>query len=433
MTKRLAWPLVVVCAFCLALGCQGGGTTSSARPERKPEPTRPPQVRNAASSTAAVPESPGSLSDHGPAGVARRGMEAPASLHAPLELSPEEVQRLGIATARVAYHPLRAVHAALGRVSAPPPRMAKVSYPFPARISGVHVNLGDWVEKGQPVLTLQSEEVGRARSEYYKAVADLELAKQNFERERRLAGRGVGPRKHFLAAEAALKVAQAGLQAAEKKLLLLGFSETDLRALTDTHQVHPEIMVLAPIRGRVIEHKAVLGMTVDQTSELMTLMDPTVVWVEAEVFERDIPKVRVGQDVVVSVLAYPGQIFRGKVTYVGDTIHPETRTLSVRTEVPNPELKLKHGMFADVRIVLNDHQRVLMVPPEAVLEDNNQKIVFVKTEAGYAVRVVTVGGRQDGMLAITEGLRAGEQVVVSNAYLLKSKLYDQLLKSTGVH
>ncbi len=434
MKKELLWSLAVVWGISLMLSCQGPRARSGESNSRKAESSGASEARAASSSSATLAGAPGSLRRGNPTGVtAGTASEHTGVLHASVELSPEEAQRLGIVTARVAYHSIRAIHAALGKISAPPPRMAKVSYPFPARISGVHVNLGDWVEKGQPLLTLQSEEVGRARSDYYKALADLELARQNLERERRLARRGVGPQKHLLAAESALKIAQAGVEAAEKKLHVLGFSEADVRALADTHQVHPEIKISAPIHGKVIEHKAVLGMMVDQTTELMTLMDPTVVWVEAEVFERDIAKIRIGQDVEVSVLAYPGQIFRGKVTYVGDAINPETRTLSVRTEVPNRDLKLKHGMFADVRIVLNGDLRVPAVPAEAVLEDNHQNIVFVKTERGFAPRRVTVGARQNGLLAITEGLRAGEWVVVRNAYLLKSKLYDERLKSAGRH
>jgi cobalt-zinc-cadmium efflux system membrane fusion protein len=328
---------------------------------------------------------------------------------------------------------MRSIHSAMGKVLAPQPRMAKVSYAFPARISAVHVKIGDWVEKGQPVLTAQSEEVGRARSEYYKAIADLELARQTYERERRLSTRGVGAQKNTLAAEAGFKVAQTILDAAEKKLHVLGFSEADVRSIAATHQVHPEIRILAPIGGRVIEHNAILGSMIDQTKDLMTILDPSVVWVDAEVFERDIAKVQIGREAQITVLAYPGEVFRGKVSYIGETMNPETRTLNVRTEVQNRDFKLKPGMFADVTIILNHGLRVLTVPAEAVLESNNQDIVFVKIDGGYAPRIVTVSTEQDGRCAIARGLHGGEEVVVKNAFLLKSKLYDELLKKAGVH
>jgi cobalt-zinc-cadmium efflux system membrane fusion protein len=321
----------------------------------------------------------------------------------------------------------------MGRVLAPQPRMAKVSYPFPARISAVHAQIGDWVEKGQPVLTLQSEEVGRARSEYYKAIADLELARQNYAREERLSTRGVGAQKNTLAAEAGFKVAQANLDAAEKKLHVLGFSEADVRTIAETHQVYPEIKISAPISGRVIEHKAILGSMINQNTDLMTIMDPRLLWVDAEVFERDIAKIRIGQEVRLTVLAYPGEVFRGKISYISETMNPETRTLNVRTEVQNKDFKLKHGMFADVSIILNAAQKVLAVPREAVLEDRNQDIVFLKTGEQYVPCIVAVSAEQNGYCAIAEGLQEGEEVVVKNAYTLKSKLYDEFLKKAGVH
>jgi cobalt-zinc-cadmium efflux system membrane fusion protein len=311
--------------------------------------------------------------------------------------------------------------------------MAKVSYAFPARISAVHVQIGDWVEKGQRVLTLQSEEVGRARSEYYKAIADLELARQNYEREKQLSTRGVGAQKNTLVAEAGFKVAQANLDAAEKKLHVLGFSEADVRTIAGTHQVHPEIELVAPLSGRVIEHKAILGSMIDQSTDLMTIMDPRLLWVDAEVFERDIAKIRIGQEVRIAVLAYPGEVFRGKISYIGETMNPETRTLNVRAEVQNKDFKLKPGMFADVTIILNAAQKVLAIPREAVLEDRNQDIVFLKTGDQYAPCIVTVSAEQNGYCAIAEGLQEGDEVVVKNAYTLKSKLYDRLLREAGVH
>ena len=148
-------------------------------------------------------------------------------------------------------------------------------------------------------------------------------------------------------------MAQADLDAAEKKLHVLGFSEQEVEAIAATHQINPEITLFAPIHGRVIEHNAVLGGMIDQSTDLMTIMDPTLLWVDADIFERDIAKIRIGQEVQIKVLAYPGEVFRGKISYIGETMNQETRTITVRTEVQNPDLKLKHGMFADITILLN--------------------------------------------------------------------------------
>ena len=436
MKTSVLWYPVVLCCLGVAVGCQGRRAPQSetlAGRDDKPSPA-------ATQSPPAPPpeQRPGQFRRTPPGrGLGRilgaRGAGGGGAQYPSVQLTPAEVRSLGITTAKAAYHSMRSLHSAMGRVLAPQPRMAKVSYAFPARIAAVHVKIGDWVQKGQPVLTFQSEEVGRARSEYYKAIADLELARQNYEREKRLSARGAGAQKNTLAAEAGFKVAQTTLDAAEKKLHVLGFSEAEVRSIADTHHVHPEITVPAPITGRVIEHNAVLGSMVDQTTDLMTIMDPTVLWVDAEVFERDIAKIRIGQEAQITVLAYPGQVFRGKISYISETMNPETRTLNVRTEVQNKDFKLKHGMFADVSIILNSGHRVLTVPAEAVLEDRNEDIVFVKTDGQYTPRIVTVSAEQNGYCAIAEGLREGDEVVVKNAYMLKSKLYDELLKKAGVH
>jgi len=436
MKTKVLWYLIALCGLGAAAGCQGRRDSQAAAAGRTGEQTNP---ASAEAQPAASPGEPPGQFGRTPPGrglgrlLAGRGAGRGRLPYGSLELSAAEAESLGIVTAKVAYHSMRSLHSAMGRVLAPPPRMAKVSYAFPARISAVHVKIGDLVEKGQPVLTVQSEEVGRAKSEYYKTIADLELARQNYEREKRLSDRGVGAQKNTLAAEAGFKVAQVSLEMAEKKLHVLGFSEAEVRSIAETHQVHPEIKIPAPIRGRVIELKALLGSMMDQTTDLMTIMDPSVLWVDAEVFERDIAKIRVGQEVRITVLSYPGEVFPGKISYISETMNPETRTLNVRTEVQNRDLKLKHGMFADVTIILNGGYRVLTVPAEAVLEDNNQDIVFVKTGAGYTPRSVTVSTQQNGYCAIAEGLREGEEVVVKNAYSLKSKLYDELLKKGHVH
>jgi len=428
MKTKVLWYLIALCGLGVAAGCQGRRDSPSAAAGRTSEQTSP---------AVSPGEPPGRLPRTPPGrGLGRLlgGRGAGRRLgYGSVELTPAEVQNLGIATAKATYQSMRSLHSAMGRVLAPPPRQAKVGYAFPARISAVHVRIGDWVEKGQPVLTVQSEEVGRAKSEYYRAGADLELARQNYEREKRLSAHGVGAQKNTLAAEAAFKVAHASLDAAEKKLHVLGFSEAQVRSIAETHQIHPEITITAPVSGRVIEHHAVLGAMIDQSSDLMTIMDPTVLWVDAEVFERDIAKIRVGQEVQVAVLAYPGEVFRGKITYIGETMNPETRTLNVRTEVQNKDFRLKHGMFADVTIIVNGGHRVLTVPAEAVLEDNNQHIVFVKTGGEFTPREVLVSAERNGHCAIAEGLREGEEVVVKSAYSLKSKLYDELLKKGHVH
>ena len=350
-----------------------------------------------------------------------------------VEFTDEEKQAMEIETVVVAYKPIASQLQAMGKVLAHPLRKAIVSYAFPARIAQIHVRPGDWVKEGQELVTLQSEEVGEAKSAFYRAIADHELARQNHEREKRLFDRGVGAQKNMLTTEAELRVAEANLDAAEKKLHVLGFTEAQVKAISESHQVNPVITLFSPISGKVVEYNVVLGGMVDQASEIMTVMDPSLLCVDAEIYERDIAKMRIDQNVDVSVPAYPDEKFPGKICYIGDILKEETRTITVRTEVENRGNKLKPGMFADIRIFLNHQTQALVLPQEAILDDQDDKLVFVKQGNQFFPRLIETGTKENGDVEVTAGLEEGEEVVAKGNYQLKSKLYGEILKKAGVH
>ena len=350
-----------------------------------------------------------------------------------VDLSKEEEGAIEIETIKASLKPIRAHLAAMGKVLAHQYRKAIVSYAFPARVAQIHVRTGDWVNSGKKLVTLQSEEVGNAKSEFYKAKADHELAKVNFEREKSLFDRGVGAKKNFFTSEAGLKVAEANLDAAEKKLHVLGFSEEQVKTISENHQINPIITLFAPIFGKVIENKAVLGALIDQETEILTIMDPTLLWIDAEIYEKDIAKIRIGQEVEASVPAYPEEKFKGKITYISDVLKEETRTITVRTEIENKSYKLKPGMFADIKIFFNQQSKVLVLPKEAILDDKDEKIVFIKKEGKYMPLVVIIGAQEKGHVEIIRGIKEGDEVVTKGNFQLKSKLYDEILKKAHVH
>ncbi len=350
-----------------------------------------------------------------------------------VELSDDEKKAIEMETVTASYKPLRSQLQAMGKVLAHPLRRAIVSYAFSARISQIHVRIGDWVKTGQKLVTLQSEEVGTAKSEFYKAMADYELAKVNFEREKRLHDRGVGARKNLLTAEAGLKVAEANLNAAEKKLHVLGFTEEQVKNISETHQINPIITLFAPIRGKIIENKAILGAMVDQETEILTILDPTLLIIDAEIYEKDIAKIKTGQEVEIHVPAYPGETFSGKIYYISDVLHEETRTITVRTEVANKSYKLKPGMFADIKIILDNQSKALVLPKEAILDDKQYKIVFLEINEKYFPQVVEIGTKENDLVQILSGIKEGDKVVTKGNYQLKSKLYEEILKKGHVH
>jgi len=350
-----------------------------------------------------------------------------------LELTPDEEKAIDIKTVKVGRRPMRNQLRAMGKVLAPQTKKAIVSYAFPARISDIHANIGDWVEPGQKLVTLQSEEVGKARAEFFKAQADFELARRNLEREKNLFDRGVGAQKNLLTTEAEFKVAEAGMNVAEKKLHVLGFTEEMVQEMEKAHQINPTISLYAPIGGKVIASSAVRGAMVDQNTEILVIMDPTVLWIEAEIYERDIAKIKISQDVEISVPAYPGEAFPGKISYIGDVMKEDSRTITVRTEIRNREYKLKPGMFSDMVVFLNHPDEVLAVPEAAVLDDRDRKIVFISVAEGYRLQPVRVGIKEGGHWEVLEGLEEGDEVVTAGNYQLKSKLYEEILRASGVH
>ena len=350
-----------------------------------------------------------------------------------ITLSADEKNMVNIQTTPVTLMPMRSHLTALGKVLAHPRRQAIVNYAFPARISEIHIRIGDWVKQGQRLVTLQSEEVGTAKSEYYKAQSDFELAKVNYEREKRLYDRGVGAQKDYISTEAERKVAEANLNAAEKKLHVLGFSEEEVAAISESHQINPIITLYAAIAGKIIQNNAILGGMVDQGTEILVIMDPTILCVDADIYEKDIAKIKIGQKVEVSVPAYPGEIFLGDTRYISDVLNEETRTITVRTQVNNENMKLKAGMFADMKIFLNHESQALVIPKEAILEDKGDKIVFIKRGDQFQLQVVETGARENGFVEILSGLSEGDEIVTKGSYQLKSKLYEEILKRGHVH
>ncbi len=360
-------------------------------------------------------------------------MADPAKIEGALILSELEERAIGIETAMVTRRIMPDALNAMGKVLANQYRKAIVSYPFPARVYQIHARIGDYVKKGQRLIVLQSEEVGEATSAYYKANADFELARLNFDREQQLFEKGVGAKKNSLSAEAEFKVAETNLDAAEKRLHVLGFTEEEVTRIAQTHQINPLISLYAPIEGKIISSNMVLGNMVDESSEIMTIMDPSLLWVDAEIYEKDIARIKIGQEVAVTVPAYQEEVFNGKVTYISDLLNASTRTITVRTEVYNKGNRLKPGMFANLELSINNAASALVIPTSAVLDDQGKKIAFVKINGAYYLRTVQTDSKDDDFIAITSGIEEGEEVVTAGNFELKSKLYEEILKSAGVH
>jgi cobalt-zinc-cadmium efflux system membrane fusion protein len=179
----------------------------------------------------------------------------------------------------------------------------------------------------------------------------------------------------------------------------------------------------APIDGRITERKSTVGEHIGKETEVYTISDPTDLWVLAEVKERDIGAVQVGQEAEFTVLAYPSQAFHGKVVLLGNRVETESHTLEVRIAVDNADGRLKPGMFADVAIATTALQDVLVISDRALQNLDNEQIVFVvHDDRKFEKRIVQTGLEQRGRVQILEGLKAGDRVVTDGSFILKSEL-----------
>lgn len=216
----------------------------------------------------------------------------------------------------------------------------------------------------------------------------------------------------------------------EGRLTKLNFDLNDRVKAGDVLAVveSPELLnkpleLKAPIEGVIIERAATTGELVDKSRTIYTISDPTRLWAIAEIKERDIAAVKVGQDAAFTVLAYPQEKFHGQVVLVGNQVEAASRTLEVRIAVDNADGRLKPGMFADVEITTTVLEDVLLIPDSALQTDGEDQVVFVALDGNkFEKRAVKLGEEQQGRVQVLEGLKAGERVVTEGSFILKSEM-----------
>ena len=333
-----------------------------------------------------------------------------------LTLSAEEAQKAGIKVQKLALQEKAEQVMVTATIQANQDRLAHVAPRVPGRIVKVNASLGDRVKPGQPLAVLDSIDLGEARSGYLQAASEAALTQANFERAQRLNADNIIPEKDYLRARAEHEKARAALRAAADKLRMMGVSPKNLSG-----SVFP---LAAPFAGTIIEKKAVLGELAQPDASLFTVADLSTLWIESDLFEKDLGKVKVGAPATATLSAYPGEIFKGRLTYISSTMDKQTRTVKARVEVPNPDGRLKPEMFATVAIAIatGGGAKALLVPEDALLLLQGQPTVFVAESGGFESRAVEVGERAQGYVVLKSGVAAGESVVVSGAYALKARL-----------
>ncbi|MFL6216118.1 MAG: efflux RND transporter periplasmic adaptor subunit [Blastocatellia bacterium] len=364
---------------------------------------------------------------------------SPASGQAAATTS-ESAASHAIETETVVPQPIAGAIVATGKILVSEDRMANIGPVHEGRLVRLYAGQGSVVSKGQKLADLESSDIDEAESDYLKALAEYEnarrtseaeikLAQSTYDRTKMLFEKTITAGKNLQAAEHDLEVAKASaantiastkaaLAAARRRLLILGLKESDINALTTRTDFTAVFSLTSPIAGIVVERNATIGATVGTDASLFKIIDISSVWIDANVFEKDLERVKLGQEVKVTVPAFPGVTFLGRVILVSSVVDPETRSLKVRTEVPNRGGTLKPEMFANVEIVTDVNRSAISIPQSALLDDGGQKVVFVASGSGYEKRVVSAGIQSNDRVEIRDGLKAGDKVVVKGNYLL---------------
>ncbi|MCX6602271.1 MAG: efflux RND transporter periplasmic adaptor subunit [Acidobacteria bacterium] len=311
-----------------------------------------------------------------------------------------------------------------GKVEANSNRTSHVVLPLTGRIATVLVKIGDFVSQGQPLLTVESADADSAVAGFLQAQASVTQAKsvlakaqRDLERQKDLYAHGVIAQKEVYNAEAvtvqsqaAVEQAQAATEQARRRLEILGIG---------TGAFGQRVTIKAPLSGKVLEMSFVNGeFRNDLSAPLMTIADLSSVWVTSDVPESSIRLVKTGEPIRIELVAYPGVIFRGRVTLISDLVDPQTRTVKVRAELPNTDGRLKPEMFGNIQLAEQTESRPT-VPAAAIIATNGKSVVWRETAKGIFAKVPVVTGVQIGdRVAILSGLEAGDRVVVDGVMLL---------------
>lgn len=322
----------------------------------------------------------------------------------PVTLTPEGGRRIGVTYATVRRGRLDREVRSVGYVAYDETRLITVSPKIDGWVEHLHVDFtGAPVMGGQPLLDVYSPALVTAQEE-------LVLARDLLTEAR---ARG---------SDRAEENARALLDAARRRLAYWDIPADEIQAIEESGEVSKTLTLRAPARGIVVEKNVIEGGRITPGMDLYKLADLRRVWIDADVFEKDLSLVRNGQHAMVTFEAYPGETFHGSVTYVYPTVSAVTRTGRIRLELPNPDLRLKPGMYAEVALQAPSVRETLLIPRSAVLETGERSMVFHRMSNGQLHPMEVVTGLSSGeQVQVLSGLREGDVVVASATFLIDAE------------
>lgn len=338
----------------------------------------------------------------------------------------ELARRSGVRAERAEAQTLVPTLELVGTVEFDRDKLAEVGGRIGGRITRIYVRPGVRVRAGDPIAEIESAELGEAMAQYLSATARLIAARAEASRTERLARAQLATARDQEQARADRDAIAAEIRGARTRLLAMGVRPDELsrgRAVT----------LRAPIDGWVVDRPALMGESVDRTETVARIADLRSLWVELEVFEKDLGRVRLGDRAELTTDSQPGRTFRGVVSHVGETIERDSRTASVRIVVENAELLLRPGMFVTARLRLDGGARqtrdggaparAITIHRSALVQLDGRPAVFVWVGGEeYEPRTVELGVIDGDRVEVLHGINEGESVVVEGAFALKSEL-----------
>src|SRR5215470_15513773 len=374
------------------------------------------------------------------AGLARSGEGGePRPRPDPDVVAVDERQAQHLRIEPVQLRQFRDERATVGRIAFNDDRTTAIFAPFQGRVLHLIAKPGDVLRAGSPLLVIDSPDLVQANADLIAASVAVQKAKNQVTQAERVARRqkllyevGAGPYKDLEQADSDLRNAQHDHQTAEGQLDAVrnrlrtpfGKSDTEIARIETTHDVDRVAQIASPIAGTVTARKVSPGQFVraDNADPMFSVADVSSMWLVANVAELDIPLIKIGQEVAVQVMAYPREVFRARLTYVGASVDPTVRRLTVRAEIANREGKLKPDMFATFRILTGAPTPAPSVPADALVrEGDGTMMVWVTTDQKRLVkRPVTVGLQQDGVVQIRAGVQPGDLVATQGALFMSN-------------
>jgi cobalt-zinc-cadmium efflux system membrane fusion protein len=347
-----------------------------------------------------------------------------------VRVTDDQMHQLGIM--KVELYPFRVQKLAIGQIAYNEDTSTAVLTPFPGRVTRLIAKVGDNVSRGDALFEIDSPEVVQPQNDFIaaftamnKARSQLDLARIVEKRFKDLyEGKAAALKEYqqaqgqLVSAENDMRSAEMSLEATRARLRIVGFTDEEVAALKEKGTVRRATPIHAPIDGTVIARKIGPGQYVRND----TIADLSTMWLKAQVPEKEIPSIQLGQEVEVKVSALPDHVFKARVTAINSGTDATTRRIVVRSEVPNPEGALKSEMFASFKIMTGADESSPAVPVQAVIREGDHAVVWVEEEPTlFRRRRVTIGIEQEGRMQIREGLTAGELVAGRGAIFVDNE------------